>query len=65
MMSDFKERVKKERIELNDKLSKLTEFIYSNDVFKTLSVEQQHLLVKQEEYMTRYREILDQRLWAM
>lgn len=61
-MSTFKERLIEEQADLNEKVEKLKQFIESNKVFITLSVEHQELLCRQFRYMSDYNLILLKRL---
>lgn len=56
-------RMKQERNELKDKLDKLSEFIFKSEIFKSLDMEKQVLMVKQHAFMTSYLETLDARLF--
>lgn len=61
-MSDWRERVKIERDELNEKTQKLSDFINHQEKFGAISKKQQTLLQRQETAMFSYLRILDQRL---
>ena len=60
-MDDYQERVKQERIELNEKLKKLFVFILSDD-FMFLDEKEQELLNTQFVNMVSYSTILRQRI---
>lgn len=61
-MNTFKERLIDEQVNLNKKIEKLKSFINSNEIFKTLPEEHQHLLHKQLYYMDEYKRVLIRRL---
>lgn len=61
-MEDWKERVREERKELADKLTKLTAFISRNPDFKGLHVTDRVLLRRQRETMSEYCDVLDKRI---
>ena len=60
-MTTFIERLEIEKSELDDKLSKLNDFINSGN-FKTISEYQQLKLIEQVAYMTLYSRVLNERL---
>ena len=55
-------RVIDEAKELDYNINKLDSFIESNEIFKTLSQEEQHLLIKQVQAMSYYFTILTERI---
>ena len=61
---DFLERLKQEKIELQNKYDKLYSFLYGE---KGCPVEGHHfnLLVKQEEIMYEYLSVLEERLYLI
>lgn len=62
-MEAFKERLIEEYNELNDKLTKLENFIYlDNEKFLSLSEHQQDLMLSQYYFMQGYRHCLDKRI---
>ncbi len=61
-MLPYQQRVVDEKNELDEKLSKLTDFIAVNHLFKSLSEQEQFLLVLQFEVMVEYSEILGSRI---
>ena len=61
-MSDYIQRVKTERNELKERLSKLNEFIYS-EKSKEIDFDDVALLIEQSVHMKNYLEVLDRRLW--
>lgn len=60
-MSNYKDRVLEEAIELNDKIAKLCDFMHS-DSFVELSGVNQGLLMVQLEFMKGYAETLKRRV---
>lgn len=60
-MLAHEERVVVEQNELNDKISKLSEFIKS-DFFSTLDTENKNLLTEQLEIMQKYSDVLIKRI---
>ena len=60
-MTTFIERLETEKSELDDKISKLNNFLNS-DNFKTISEYQQLKLTEQVTYMTLYSRVLNERL---
>lgn len=60
-MTTFIERLETEKSELDDKISKLNNFLNS-DNFKTVSEYQQLKLTEQVTYMTLYSRVLNERL---
>lgn len=58
----FQKRLLKEKVELKDKLSKLTRFISEGEGFLKLGKEQQELLKEQCESMCEYLDILNSRM---
>lgn len=61
-MQPHQERVVAEKNELDDKLSKLTKFIESSDLFKDLVESEKSRLVKQAVAMREYSSILGERI---
>lgn len=59
-VDDFKSRLKKERLELADKLNKLNTFM-STDKFYNLPREDKDLLYDQNIHMTKYLQVLGKR----
>lgn len=59
-VDDFKSRLKKETLELADKLNKLNTFMGS-DVFYNLAREDKDLLYDQNIHMTKYLQVLGKR----
>ena len=59
-MTTFIEQLETEKSELDDKISKLNNFLNSNN-FKTVSY-QQSKLTEQVAYMTLYSRVLNERL---
>ena len=60
-MKPYQKRVIEEKSYLDDKLDRLTKFIES-DAFDELDADDRRLLVKQEDAMTIYSEILEERI---
>ena len=60
-MTTFIERLETEKSELDDKISKLNNFLNS-DNFKTISEYQQLKLTEQVTYMMLYSRVLNERL---
>lgn len=58
----FIERLGRERSELQDKLTKLIDFIDNNPAYNGISEKQQHWLIDQRDAMNRYLSILALRL---
>ena len=62
-MEDYKQRVLDERYELSTKAVKLIDFIANyNTTYRDLPELEQHLLLKQLDYMCHYWVVLDQRI---
>lgn len=61
-LAPFQMRVVEEREALEDKLAKLTAFIFSNPLFKDLPADEQFRLRLQQLTMNQYREILNERI---
>lgn len=59
---NFKDRVRQEAAELNDKLTKLDAFINGSVQFKRLSFEEQNRLHEQSTHMQNYLAVLDVRI---
>lgn len=62
-MEPYQERVIVERVELDDKLSRLRAFM-TTESFRGLSQESRDRLVRQERVMTEYSAILKERIAA-
>ena len=62
-MSDYKQRVRAEKTELSERLSKLELFLGSDD-FADVDAEQQTLLIRQAYVMSLYQDILTERIEA-
>lgn len=58
----FKERLLIESLELEDKASKLSEFIHESEVFETLSSDARTLMIEQLEVMKSYSAIIGKRV---
>lgn len=56
------DRLNKEFIDLTEKIEKLHDFIWLNDIFDSLSKEYKHLLIEQLHVMRSYWTILEKRL---
>lgn len=63
-MRDFQQRVVNEKAELDVKLQKLGAFI-GGGIYETLDGDEQERLKQQLTHMTRYSEVLGQRIAAM
>lgn len=61
-MTDYQERVVKEKQELDNKLSKLSDFITNNPIFNSLPNEDRFLLISQHKVMDQYSSILFDRI---
>lgn len=61
LLPPYQKRVIDEKVELDDKNTKLINFLYTYE-FKELDAEDQSLLCKQSEAMTVYSEILEKRI---
>lgn len=59
---DFAERLERERSELQDRLTKLIDFIDHSPIFGGLTEKMQHLMQDQRDYMQRYLSTLAQRI---
>jgi len=55
-------RLNQEFIDLTEKIEKLHDFIWLNDIFNTLNKEYKHLLIEQLHTMRSYWNILEKRL---
>ena len=62
-MAPHQKRVIYERQELDEKLQKLGSFLFG-DIFNSLHEDERTRLLKQNAYMTMYRDILDARIAA-
>jgi hypothetical protein len=62
-MQEFQERVIIEKSELDQKISKLSEFMVT-DLFKGLDEEEKGRMVAQLTHMTRYSQVLKERIAA-
>lgn len=60
-MSDFKSRLLTEKLELDEKLGKLSSFV-NDEAIKSIDPKQQELLAKQLPIMQLYSEILNERI---
>ena len=56
------QRVVDEKVELDERLSKLEAFILDNPIYKGLDEENRALMEKQREVMSKYSNILDKRI---
>lgn len=63
-MKDFQQRVVNEKAELDVKAQKLSAFI-GGSVYETLDGQEQERLKQQLTHMTRYSDVLRQRIAAM
>ncbi len=61
MLEPFQERVKKEKRDLDEKVDKLKEFLFS-DAVRNLPLEDMKLLHEQHYAMKLYSNILEQRI---
>jgi hypothetical protein len=61
LLPPYQKRVIDEQVDLDDKNTKLINFLYTNQ-FKELDAEDQSLLCKQSEAMTVYSDILGKRI---
>jgi len=61
-MEDWQQRVVDEKAELDEKLSKLQEFIEFSPSFSTLETRDARLLMQQEYIMRNYSDILAKRI---
>jgi len=59
-MSDYKDRMKAELSELEDRMLKLKAFLWS-DPFNALDKEDRTLLIMQAAFMNSYRDVLEER----
>lgn len=59
---DFNERLTREHSELQDKLTKLIDFIDNNPIYTGLTEKMQHLMIDQRDHMQRYLTSLAQRI---
>jgi hypothetical protein len=64
MRPDYQQRVIDEKSELDDKISKLGDFISSSSIFQSLPSEEKERLVRQKSCMGEYSEILGERISA-
>ncbi len=64
-MSTVKERVEQEKVELTEKISRLTTFVNDESKIKTLSGEMARLLVIQLDAMNVYLRVLESRIALM
>ncbi len=62
---DFMERLEREHSELQDRLTKLIDFIDNNPIWGGLSEKAQHLMIDQRDHMQRYLTVLAQRIEYM
>jgi hypothetical protein len=63
-MQEHVKRMQEERIQLNDKITAIEKFIYSNDDFDNIPKNDQHLTIEQRVHMLSYLKVLDARLWG-
>ena len=63
-MEPHQQRVVDERIELDERAKKLSDFIGLNPVFETIDAEEQERMKEQCEIMWQYSEILGKRIAA-
>ncbi len=63
-MKPHQERVVAEKSELDDKRTKLTAFIGTNETYRTLDSVEQSRLNRQREAMTLYSNVLGERIAA-
>lgn len=61
-MSDFTERLNAEKLELDNRREKLTQFINTTVAFGKLSSSARDLLIAQEDVMIKYSHILRDRI---
>lgn len=61
-MSTFLDRLKQEQSELEDKLTKLNDYIENNSHFLTLTDDNKLLLKEQRIYMNKYNIVLKDRI---
>lgn len=61
-MPDYKERLFKEKIDLDKKAEALSKFIGLSDEFESIEREHQNLLREQCEIMWQYSEVLGKRI---
>jgi len=63
-MQLYQERVVEEKKELDEKLDRLTKFIFTGDVYGTLPEDEQGRLNRQHAFMTGYSTVLGERIAA-
>jgi hypothetical protein len=63
-MQEHVKRMQEERIQLNDKITAIEKFIYSNDDFDNIPKNDQYLMIEQRVHMLSYLKVLDARLWS-
>ena len=61
-MLSYQDRLNIERDELNDRISKLKNFIANNETFRNLQEAERGRMTRQLEAMTEYSQILAERL---
>ena len=61
-MEQHVERMLNEHVELCKKILKLGDFITDNNIFKTLSEDEQYDLLLQHKAMSMYRDVLQHRI---
>lgn len=62
-MLPHQERVILEKKELDDKIDKLSKFIYINNAFDDLEKVEKESLIKQLNVMKEYSSVLQERIW--
>ena len=63
-MLSYQERLAVEKDELNDRISKLKNFIANNETFRNLQEAERGRMTRQLEVMTEYSQILAERIKA-
>ncbi len=63
-MQPHQERVMAEKKELDEKLEKLSDFIFKGDLFGTLDSKEQDRLRRQYTFMSGYSDVLRERITA-
>jgi hypothetical protein len=63
-MQEHQQRVVKEKQELDEKATKLSDFIGNNPIFDSIDADEQERLKEQCEIMWQYSEILGKRIAA-
>jgi hypothetical protein len=62
VLEPHQQRVVDEKIELEDKFKKLDQFILDNQIFQSLSEEDQELMKEQRAFMEGYLIVLEKRI---